>query len=499
MTRENAIQQIDKLVDSVDLNENEKMHQIEEVIALSGNDLDVKLRYIDALFQALTSDSHRYNNLKDKRDSKHFKKLEEQCRGLHELSFLLLAFIDFLNDKKDKAMRNIDMWFKASDKKIEYSNILDLLITFKQGFKEMWNDIGKIVRSLNAEPGLESACYAIESFYYSSQLEPTIDAFTKVLVENDKIHLAKELIGFTYYSMHMWENAIAYFEQALEIDPNDASFTEEELCFYLGWSYGRIKDFKSAETYYKRLLDLDPTAPSALNNLGYCLFKQKKYAEAKSVFEQCIAKNNDLRMAVNNKFRLLIEIGEYNEAKKFAEDNNNIISKDLLNRSMQVRKGKSKPEKFIDTSTDDVQMAQAPKGISIEKGMQFSSEKILEDELTHRIERGDICFGVPLSVYKQKGKYGRQYIMPVGRVDILASDAEENLYVIELKKDSGYGDVYNQVNRYVMWIEKNIQKPGKKVYGIIVVNNPSDELVLQVRSNPQLRLYDYSIMYREIS
>ena len=29
--------------------------------------------------------------------------------------------------------------------------------------------------------------------------------------------------------------------------------------------------------------------------------------------------------------------------------------------------------------------------------------------------------------------------------------------------------------------------------------NEMDELVLQVRSNPQLKLYDYSVMYREIS
>lgn len=499
MTKENAIQKIDKIINNDDLNENEKMYQIEEVISLSGNDLDVRIYYIDALFQALTSDSHKYESLREKRSNIHFKRLEEQCRRLPESPYLPLAFICFFNENNDKVIENIIKWLKSSGEIVEYTNILDLLITLKQGFIGMWNDIGKIVGGMNSEPGLESACYAIESFYYSSQLEAIIDAFTKVLIENDKIHFAKEMIGFTYYSMNMWENAIAYFEQALEIDPNDASFTEEELCFYLGWSYGRIKGFKSAETYYKRLLDLNPTTPSALNNLGYCLFKQKKYAEAKSVFEQCIAKNNDLRMAVNNKLRLLIETGEYNEAKKFAEDNKNIVSKDLLKRAMQVRKGKSIPEKFIDNTTDDEQMAQAPKGISIEKGMQFSSEKNLEDELTHRIERGDSCFGVQLSVYKQKGKYGRQYIMPVGRADILASDAENNLYVIELKKDSGYGDVYDQVSRYVKWIEENLKSPGKKVYGIIVVNNPSNELVLQVRKSPQIKLYDYSVMYREIS
>lgn len=499
MTKENAIQQIDKIIYNDNLNENDKFHQIEKIIALSGNDLDVKFKYIDALFQALVLDSHEYENLIDKRHDIHFKKLEEQCRGVDELPYLVIAFIDFVNEKKEETIRNIEMSFKSSEDRVICSDIRELLIIFKQGFRGMWNEIGKIVGGMVSEPGSESACYAIESFYYSSQLEPTVDALAKVLVENDKIHFARELIAFTYYRLRMWQNAIAYFEQALEIDPNDAIFTEEELCFYLAWSYGKINEFKSEETYYRKLLDLDSDAPSALNNLGYCLYKQKKYIEAKIVFEQCIDQNNDIKLAVNNKLRLLIETGEYNEAKRFAEDHNNIVYKDLLKRAIQVKKGKSKPDKSFDTILDDTKTVQEPKGIDIGQGKRFSSEKILEDELTHRLERGDNCFGVQLSVYKQKGKYGRQYIMPVGRADILASDAEDNLYVIELKKDSGYGDVYDQVSRYVKWIEENMQSPDKKVYGIIVVNNPSNELVLQVRKNPQLKLYDYSVMYREIS
>ena len=183
MTKESAIQQIDKIIDNDDLNENERLHQIEEVIALSGDDLDVKIYYIDALYQVLTSDSHKYGNIREKRSDIHFKRFEEQCRSLSESPYLLLAFIDFAYEEKYKVIENINRWFKVSDKIVEYSNILDLLVTFKQGFRGMWNDVGKIVGSMNSEPGLESACYAIESFFYSSQLEPTIDAFTKVLVQ----------------------------------------------------------------------------------------------------------------------------------------------------------------------------------------------------------------------------------------------------------------------------------------------------------------------------
>ena len=51
-------------------------------------------------------------------------------------------------------------------------------------------------------------------------------------------------------------------------------------------------------------------------------------------------------------------------------------------------------------------------------------------------------FGLKLKMYKRKGLYGRQFIIPVGRLDLLCEDDEGNLYVIELKKDSGYDDAY---------------------------------------------------------
>lgn len=44
------------------------------------------------------------------------------------------------------------------------------------------------------------------------------------------------------------------------------------------------------------------------------------------------------------------------------------------------------------------------------KRQQFSNEKLLEDELTARIESGMPVFGMNLKIYKRKGEYGRQYI-----------------------------------------------------------------------------------------
>ena len=76
------------------------------------------------------------------------------------------------------------------------------------------------------------------------------------------------------------------------------------------------------------------------------------------------------------------------------------------------------------------------------KRQRFSSERLLEEELTARIEAGIEVFGLQLKMYRREGKYGRQFIIPIGRLDLLCEDAEGNLYIIELKKDSGYDDAF---------------------------------------------------------
>ena len=129
---------------------------------------------------------------------------------------------------------------------------------------------------------------------------------------------------------------------------------------------------------------------------------------------------------------------------------------------------------------------------------QFTSEKLLEDELIQRMEQGIPVFGLPLKVYQKRGVYGRQFILRTGRLDILATDNNNDLYVIELKKDSGYDDAYAQTKTYIEWVEADIAKSGQHVYGLICLNSPSSELKRKVKQDSQMRLFEYSISYTEI-
>ena len=86
----------------------------------------------------------------------------------------------------------------------------------------------------------------------------------------------------------------------------------------------------------------------------------------------------------------------------------------------------------------------------------------------------------------------------MGRLDLLCEDEKEDLYIIELKKDSGYDDAYVQTAQYLDWFEKAPISRGKNVYGIICLNSPSPELIRKIRQDKRMRLFEYQISYTEI-
>ena len=312
------------------------------------------------------------------------------------------------------------------------------------------------------------------------------------------VMLIRELIGYTYYSMKMWNNAIAYFES---VEENGIFFARNDLYFMLAWSYGKTKNHKLEEDYYRKTIEIIPDNINFLNNLGYSLYLQKKYTEALGYFEKCLEININYVYAANNYVRTLIALGRNKDAKTFVKTGTYKISKDIKKRvdkldntNTRIKKENVQPD--VEQVEDESSQENAVDlGI---KRQQFSNEKLLEDELTARIESGVEVFGLKLKMYKRKGVYGRQFIIPIGRLDLLCEDEDGNLYIIELKKDSGYDDAYKQIADYLEWFEKNAISKGKRVYGIICLNSPTKELVENVHKDKRMKLFEYQISYREL-
>lgn len=392
-------------------------------------------------------------------------------------------------------------WKEVVDGLMGEGDVVDLLIEpFKNAFPGFWPQMQELVSPQCKQDGTHELCQLMADYYACKTNEEAVDVLTAYIQKYPGITVAREYLACTYYDLKMWNNAIAYFESVQE--PVLFALTKDQIHFMLAWAYGKIRDYKKEEENYRIALELFPDGEDTLNNLGYSLYRQKRCQEAKAIFERCLEEKRDLPYAANNYVRILIALGLNKQAKQFVKESGFKVAKNIKERVQKLPSRDIKPKQaeiISEESDEEIGSAAEEKTIDIGgKREQFSHERLLEDELTLRIESGLPVFGMNLKIYKRPGEYGRQYIIPIGRLDLLCEDERGDLYIVELKKDSGYGDVFQQIMEYLKWFETSKKFRDKQVQGIICLNNPTAKLIDQVHHEPRLKLFEYRISYQEI-
>ncbi len=473
----------------------------------SDPDID-KLRsvYINHLLYAFCAGYAKYPS-KDTDEALHVKQLFCKNAALlpkHEENSYYFAVSSFFQHQKNDCIRYLKQYLSSirnsfTDGPMNEAEWSDFLLdTFKNAYPGFWIEVSGLLKQYPCDPEVVEQCRVVEAYYRCNTDDEVIDLLLPFAGAHPNLSLPKELLGFSFQEKRMWNNALACFEQ---VEGKSVLFYASDIYFQMAWCFGKLRHYSKEETYYKKCLEADETYPNALNNLGYCLYKKKAYEAAYSVFEQCLNEERDLPFAANNYVRLLLAQGKYQTAHEFVAKKRFKVSSDLLRRLCQ--------HPAVDTPTPSVEATQPEEdneadGNSSDFGIkrqQFSSEKVLEDELSARIEMGFEVFGHKLKIYKRSGDfYGRQYPIAHGkwRLDLLCEDVDDNLFVIELKKDSGYDDPYEQTKQYVNWLKKHKCKKGKRVHGIICMSAPSNALIEKVRRDEEISLYEYQISYREI-
>ena len=367
----------------------------------------------------------------------------------------------------------------------------------KEGFPGFWKYAQSKLGKRCKKDGTHELCTLMAEFYTEDGEGAFLDTLCDFVRRYPNIIIAKEFLAMEYGNQKMWKNQIACLEGI-----NDPMFycnCMQEYYFSIGYAYGRTKDYASEEKMYRKALEIDPDTLHANNNLGWCLLRQSKFKEAESVLKYCIERSLDMPYAANNYAEALIRQGKNIEARRFVESGECKISKSIRNKVEKLPKANRIPKKQTWESKDS-NTEQLQRVVSTGKmQQQFYSEKILEDDLTAKIEAGVPMFGKRLKVYSRKGEYGRQFIIPVGRLDLLCEDEEGNLYVIELKKDTGYGDAYEQTAKYLDWFAKSSKFKDKNVSGIICLNDPDKATRDKVKADERMRLFEYQTVYKEVS
>jgi hypothetical protein len=123
---------------------------------------------------------------------------------------------------------------------------------------------------------------------------------------------------------------------------------------------------------------------------------------------------------------------------------------------------------------------------------EASSEFAYEHDLRDYLARNLHLIEPSLRLYTDEGITGVEF--PVGGrfVDILAVD-NAGYVVIELKVSKGYDRVVGQLLRYISWIKKNHAEPGRRVRGIIIAKQISEDLLLACEEAPSVSLFEYAL------
>ena len=135
--------------------------------------------------------------------------------------------------------------------------------------------------------------------------------------------------------------------------------------------------------------------------------------------------------------------------------------------------------KFVLVNEDLLQTPEITKQIE-QSCNDISTSITLENDLEEHLVKKLDQIEDGLRLYKSKDDngqdiVGRQFIIGIGRIDILAIDKEDNFVVIELKAGNADYKVVGQILGYIGWIKKHIAD-GKRVRGIIIANDFDEKI-----------------------
>lgn len=137
-------------------------------------------------------------------------------------------------------------------------------------------------------------------------------------------------------------------------------------------------------------------------------------------------------------------------------------------------------------------------GIS-HSGNEFTSEKLMEAFLVSYIDRGIPVFGRTFTIYEDSLRFGRQFRVKNGFIDLLLVEKTTNdLYVIELKKDKGYNNPLDQIKYYNSYITTKIAKKNQAVRSILCFKDCEENIVEAIKNEKEIELYNYDLIFNKI-
>ena len=126
---------------------------------------------------------------------------------------------------------------------------------------------------------------------------------------------------------------------------------------------------------------------------------------------------------------------------------------------------------WLTTEVTRAESQAAATELVIEHADQLSEDEQIVVEIRRREKAVEDFFSANLSMLEAGLTLvddGRQFITPIGRIDLLCVDAAGQYVVVEIKWDEAADGVFGQILRYIGWVHRNMPNGQGNVRGIIL-------------------------------
>lgn len=232
---------------------------------------------------------------------------------------------------------------------------LDVIVPFNDVSPKFWSELALGL----AELWPDTAAALVVAGYVNQdekRLAVAFDCYDRALQKDSDYWVAAWGLAEVCYFEKKWQAACYYYERTLQ---SELAREIPSLNFQAAYTYGTLKKYALAESCYRKCLKNDPEFPSARNNLGWSLYRQARFEEALTVFEDCIAQNIDGAHPQKNKARALARLGRLAEAldawKQTARDGrlSHHAQEEIAKLHAKINRSQSGAAAFPDDDQDD--------------------------------------------------------------------------------------------------------------------------------------------------
>ncbi len=155
-----------------------------------------------------------------------------------------------------------------------------------------------------------------EALRRSDRLEAAVEVLEQLVRTHGDLPIVHSNLGDLYRQQKEYSGAVAAYDAALALYEADSQERNQWFLHYArGISHERLKDWPSAESDFRRALELNPEQPQVLNYLGYSMVeKEVNLDEALGMIERAVTRQPDSGYIVDSLGWVLYRLGRYDDA-----------------------------------------------------------------------------------------------------------------------------------------------------------------------------------------